>query len=568
MLRKILASLFPLFFIGIGGLFIIKAGFPVTKKYFHQFDLITVEASYVSGEVNWQDTKEARKRAYLTRVQYQYDYEGTSYLVEKIEKETFDTAVHKHKYKLEDLQSELEELKKEGSIQLKVDVSEPTKYQDQQEIGIAELLMSTLFPFIFILIGILILWAIFKKKPSLSIPNNQPWLNKKAWQKNILVCTTKAKRNGSIFFAFFWCAISMPMAYVLFLSGRPIENNAVYIALIFPLIGILLLISAIKKIVDYGKYGQLKLEMDPFPAAIGGDFGGILHFQRKLPAEATVAIKLNCLRLTESGSGDNRSTSEKLLWHTTGHDFVDSKDVKFRVEIPGNQEETSLTHLGIHWRAEITISFNDDHFHRQFEIPVFLTAEKSSIELDSSKHPAAKEHASELINDVTEFTKEGDNFKILFPMFRIQRVSLFFMGLIGAGILTFCAYNILHQALPIAFTIIFGLIGLAFFGIAIYEAFLSIKLYLEPNQLSAQLKWMGIPVKSMTVQKDNIFMLQIGDYIGLNEKGGKHISYHKITLINKQNEKIPVAIRLRNLSTAEQMKQFFESYYEIKTEKD
>jgi hypothetical protein len=393
----------------------------------------------------------------------------------------------------------------------------------------------------------------------------KPWLEKNAWQKPEIHCNTAASQRGAIFFTIFWNLIAFTV-FGVFFNENGFEDPAIFGVSIFPLIGIGLLFNTASKISDLAKYGAASLIMDPFPASIGGNFGGTVQFKKTLPDDCTVEMKLTCIKVRYTGSGKNRSRQEQLIWQSTGFAFIDEsnrKNAQFKIDIPSDLEESSLSIEGFQWTVVSTVSYDDHHFIRQFNIPVYKTAERSSVAVDSKSHPDAKKHASELINDVTEFTKNGNEYTLNFPNFRILRLSVVLGILLGGGVLSFTIYSIFNEFLPLMLTIIFGLIGTIFFGLAIFEGFYTLRVHLKPEEIIAEHKWLGIPFKTNHIAKTVLKSFSIGDYVQSNTNNGKHTAYYKISALQTHGKPGAVAIRLKNMATAEQMKHFFELYYKL-----
>ncbi len=56
-------------------------------------------------------------------------------------------------------------------------------------------------------------------------------------------------------------------------------NTAVLFALLFPLVGFGMAISAILKTMEWRRFGPLALVMDPFPGSLGGDVGATIELR-------------------------------------------------------------------------------------------------------------------------------------------------------------------------------------------------------------------------------------------------------------------------------------------------
>lgn len=558
--KKILASIFPALFVGIGAFFLFRISIPQIFKFIDQQSFISVESKLIETDLEWTPNESGDYIYMLTGI-YEYVYEDVQYTYDRKETDVRDTTYHYMTKK--NKEAILQEWEEEETKFIYIDPSKPEEVQKYKEIGAVFWGLLFGLPIIFILVGVLMIVRIFKYKKIDFESIEKPWLFKKNWKNNQISCSTVARNRGMIIVTIFWNLFAFSMFGVL-INKYGIDSAQLLLVIIFPIIGLGLLTNTFSKIKDLAKNGTAYLKLDPFPGSIGGHLGGEIIFNKRLPQNSVVEIKLSCIKVTISSGGD-KNRKETLLWQTTGFAFLNenSKRGEFRFDIPSGLKPSDLTRQGIHWNVVSTISYDNAHFERQFDVPVYNTAKESTITVDSEAHPEAKKHAFELINDVTEFTEINEGYILKFPNFRILKTFLVFGSILGAGLLTIVYFNLREEFLPFLFNIGFGFIGAIFFGIAIFEGFYTLKVTIEPAKIQVNHKWLGIPFKLKTIAKSEIQEFKIGPYLNSDTNRGKHTAYHKVSLLyNDKN--IAVAIRLKNKATAQQMKGFFDSYYNLK----
>lgn len=91
-------------------------------------------------------------------------------------------------------------------------------------------------------------------------------------------------------------------------------NRAVFIALIFPLAGVVLMIVAIRQTMRFRKYGRAVLVAPSLPVALGNRFQAQLRVPQAVDMSQGMTWHLVCRQLVTQGTGKNRSTSWRLLW--------------------------------------------------------------------------------------------------------------------------------------------------------------------------------------------------------------------------------------------------------------
>jgi hypothetical protein len=557
--KKIFASIIPALFIGLGAFFFFKAAIPQIFKYIDQQSYVQVQSELLDTDLQWTPNASG-DYIYTLSGFYEYVYEDVQYTYKREETDVRDSSYHYMSKR--NKEAILQEWKEEEAKVLYIDPENPEKIQEIQEIGAPFWALLIGLPLIFIVVGVLIIRGIFKHKEIDYDNIEKPWLFKKNWKHNHISCDTVARNRGMIIIAVFSNVIAFTV-FGVYANEVGIDSPELALIMIFPIVGVLLLANAFSKIKDLAKNGTASLKLDPFPGSIGGHVGGVISFSNKLPKSSMIEIKLSCIKVTIStGNGKNRR--ETLLWQTTGFVYLNEnrKHGQFRLNVPSELKSSHLTRQGIHWNIVSIISYDNGHFERQFDIPVYETVQKSTIALDSEEHPQAKQFAFELINDVTEFTEKEGGYTLRYPNFRILKAFLVFGLLFGGGLLALVYFNFKDPFLPFLFNIGFGFIGAIFFGIAIFEGFYTLKVDMQAEKVKVDHKWLGISFKVRTISRNEISEFKIGPYLNSDTNDGKHTAYHKISLVYN-GKKTAVAIRLKNNTTAKQMKDFFDRYYNL-----
>lgn len=549
-------------FVAFGLFFIIKASIPVTINWVKEQSFEEVKGILTDTQLNWE-ANDKEEYVYTLTANYDYKLNGQIYTIKLVETDAKDSTYHAVIKR--EKEEQIEEWETFPEKVFHINPEEPNKYQEPQNLSITILAFIILLPTIFVCIGLLMIIKTFTYHEHKMKDPSKPWLEKKIWQKNHIACDTVERQRGLLILALFWNMIAFTSFGVAYNNWGLLFPDLFFVG-IFPFIGLIIIFYAFLKLYDFLKNGTAHLALKPFPAAIGGHFGGIIQFQKMLPKGSTVALKLSCIKVSYSNSSEGKNRKETLVWQSTGFAFIEErwrKEAQFKLEIPSNLPASTLTREGYLWTVISTVSYDNHHFERRFEIPVFKTGEKSILEIDSKAHTAAKEYASELINEVTEFAQQGDEYTLNFPNFRILKISLFFGLVIGTALLGLSIYSILYEFLPFMLSAIFGFIGFVFFGLAGFEAFYTLKVQLSPKAILVNPKWLGIPFITKKIPRSTIKNFTIGDYVRSDTNDGKHTAYYKVSAIDIHNKSTAVAIRLKNKETAEQMKHFFETYFSL-----
>jgi hypothetical protein len=212
----------------------------------------------------------------------------------------------------------------------------------------------------------------------------KPWLWRKEWSDGVIVSGGGAQATTLGFFAVVWNAIAVPSAYIALTSASLREQPVLLIVLIFPIIGVFLLIAAVYQLLRVHKYGQSRVMLAHIPISIGATARGEVVTHVKERPENGFDLKLQCIHRVTTGSGKNRSTHETELWGDdqrvsglTAIPAVDGFRVPFTFDVPGDARATddSVPNDQIVWRLSVTAETPGIDYAATFELPVFVTSE-------------------------------------------------------------------------------------------------------------------------------------------------------------------------------------------------
>ncbi len=221
------------------------------------------------------------------------------------------------------------------------------------------------------------------------LDSDTAWLARKAWASAV-VRDSFAMTGGLIWgFALFWNLVSAP---ILFIIPRELDqgNQAILLALMFPIVGLVLLYWAVRKTREWRRFGPLTVTLNPYPGAIGGDVAGTIHLAAPLPAHTFVTVTLNCLHHSRSG----KSSSQSIHWQES-HNFKPlqsrrSTTVNFLFEVPEQLPSSELPDRSYYaWTLQVVADVAGVDLDRQVDIPVFPTGVNADGAL---RHSIAREN--------------------------------------------------------------------------------------------------------------------------------------------------------------------------------
>jgi hypothetical protein len=336
-------------------------------------------------------------------------------------------------------------------------------------------LFSTLFTGAGVGIIALGIWSLRKTEAQEALEEahpNDPWLWKSEWQDGKIRATGKAQFVLPAVMATFWNLISAPLAFLIPKEVLENDNKLALIGLLFPIVGIGLAVWAIRAFIRWKRFGDSVFEMAAVPGVIGGKLIGRIVTSVDLKPAEGFHLTLSCINRVTTGSGDDRRTTERVLWQDVRHllreplDWDPTKSeipVLFAIPYDMSPTEERNDDNEVLWRLVLTADVPGVDYAAQFEVPVFKTIEsREDYELEENPYEeleAPSDPQKALADDhiIEDILPEGHR-RFVFPAARHKgaALGLTFFFLIWSGF----TWLLFELDAPILFPIVFGLFEL------------------------------------------------------------------------------------------------------------
>jgi hypothetical protein len=261
--------------------------------------------------------------------------------------------------------------------------------------GAKEAWMLVLFGFAFSAVGFGLLLAAILGPKKIKQANRrqaenpgQPWLWREDWAQGRADTQNKSSLIGAWIFAVMWNLISAPTVFLV-PRAQFLRDPKMLLILLFPVVGVGLLIRALRQTVRWTEFGQTYFEMTSIPCVVGRDFQGTIQARFPHSPDHGVQLKLSCVNRVVSGAGDNRTTNDRILWceektvspgelcpGPTGTRIL----VAFRIPVDARPTDASNASNSILWRLEAHADVPGVDYQDAFELPVFRTKDTPTAE--------------------------------------------------------------------------------------------------------------------------------------------------------------------------------------------
>jgi hypothetical protein len=262
-----------------------------------------------------------------------------------------------------------------------------------------ETVATILFGLVFAVIGGGLIYAAMggygrlKKQAAIEESNPlSPWLWRTDWASRRAESQFKKSAVTLWVLAVLCNVVTLPFLVGMAQQFARNRNPGVFLLLVVNLLGAVLIVKAARATIRRRRFGETYFEFDTLPFSTGEHVRGKIHLQLDTRAEHGISLRLSCVRKVVSGSGEDSTTNQIVLWQadqnvppcTVGSGPL---GCAIPVDFPIPADGVATSHDDprdqilwlLHAQADIPgLDYTDD-----FEIPVFRGATSAETARDS-----------------------------------------------------------------------------------------------------------------------------------------------------------------------------------------
>ncbi len=385
---------------------------------------------------------------------------------------------------------------------------------------------------------------------------DSPWLWRSDWASGRIVDSGRTTMFTAWVFAAFWNLISFPAGFLGVRAAIQEGKPAAFIALLFPLVGVGLLVWAVRLTLRYRKYGVSRLELSTIPGVIGRTATGMVRAPARMQPTDGFRVTLSCVRRVTTG-GEDKSTSESILWQDerrvmgeptrTAAAMETHIPVAFRLPADAQPCDDTDSNNRVLWRLQLSAVVPGVDYEAQFEVPVFRTSASdqplSAEEERITQDPLAGTGYQQPADSRIVLTSNRRGTEVLFPAARnpgaATSLTVFLLLWIG------CIALQMYFRAPLVFPIVTGL-----FGVLILIGVLD--LWLQVSRVTADAGTLTWAVGYLSPGRERtLHASEIADVIAsIGMQAGTTV-YYDVVVVRKNGKKIRVGRSLRDRREAE-----------------
>ena len=378
---------------------------------------------------------------------------------------------------------------------------------------------------------------------------SEPWLWREDWAAGRVKSRTETNMVMSWVFTIFWNLISWTVAIFAVPAAIKQKSAGAYFALLFPAIGIYLLIYSIRQTIAFFEFGKTCFEMSSVPGVVGRDLKGFIHARFPHSPEHGVHLRLSCVHRVTTGTGNSRSTTENIIWRDEAEVNAGQlcpgpagTTIAVAFHIPFDAQPTEKLSPGNEflWLLEALADVPGVNYHDNFEVPVFRTAQsptEADGEAEFASHAIGITQPQQLTVQVRPLA-EGTEF--YFPPARNKSfgISTTLFAIIFGGI----GYLLTHSHAPVIFPFVFG-------GFGVLLAFISVKIWLGTTRVvigGYMTLQSGLLGGGETRKIELADIGNITDRVAAQQGGGTGTPYYDIEMTLRDGRKLTLGRTLRD----------------------
>lgn len=361
----------------------------------------------------------------------------------------------------------------------------------------------------------------------------KPWMWREDWASGRIEDSSRTATAGLWGFAILWSAFTFPLAAFFFRQeGFPPRQTAMWLILIFPLAGILLLWAAIRQTAARMKFGTSHLQLVTQPGVIGRQFRATLETTLKeVPADGMEVILSNIRRVI-SGSGKSSSTSEHVIWQeattlpasrlSLGMNGV-TVPLTFNIPLEAEPCDDANSRNCVLWRVEVSAQLPGIDYTQNFEVPVFTT---EATPVDVEEIEGIEERSRARVRATPVETKRmvmeqsissGTKFTFPPPMKGTAAAAGAVLLVLAIG-----ASAVIYFEVVNCFTVVAGVLGLLFGAAIIFATGHSSYVLVESGSVTARHRLLGMSW-GKTFRSDEI--IDVVPVVGSSNSGTGKATY-------------------------------------------
>lgn len=432
-------------------------------------------------------------------------------------------------------------------------------------------ILMSLFSGVFMFIGGGII-AISRKEeaelPPHVLPDpTKPWTTRAEWASDTIYSNAKSK-VGLIKFFTILATMVFGMISIAMMGTHPVATG---FAIAFLAPPFFLFRWYKKKKAEWDHFQKVPVHLSPYPGLIGGKVSGNILIPQAYTAGDQYTFTLKCTHHWVTRSGNERKHHSSLIW---SEDFkptpkakVNGTYLKFDMDVPADKPQSSVPDSNYHtWTLEIKSELKGINFHREYELPVFITEDSKTVEDELEENPLtaaekAEIHARLNVNKPSSAPAQSETVAIpasgdLTLHTPGDKTGWIFAGM---GSLFFIIGMAIATIGESAFGYVFATMATLFIAIGVLIAGRNCKIRVSPGKITVDVYIFSKYTKQHVLALDNINEIQAKQSTSTSTNGKQSYVRYGLKVMTRYGRDIDLGGEFKSMKNATHMKQKIEA---------
>lgn len=382
---------------------------------------------------------------------------------------------------------------------------------------------------------------------------SEPWMWERKWQTRRIEHHAGWTTVGLWAFAFFWNAIVVTAGTLGWeeMAAEASEEPAILFVLLFPIVGIGVIVAAVRSTLQWRRFGTSALVLNRIPVSLGRDLDGVLELPSDVRNAEEVVATLRCLRTTRSG----KNTTTTVIWSDERRHPRASMGIgpsgptlAVRFRVPADEPESTVGGgtPSISWELSVSAAVEGVDFSASYPLPVFRTSDTPEPGSEEVERPTIErsERASGVVERTIIRQRAADGAATWdYPPMRAPKAAVFLAGFTIAW--SAILWLMLANDAPGIFVAVFG-----FFEILLVMGTADVVL----GRVVVTIDRSEMSVRSGLTMTPNSRKFAASDVLRFRVKGGMTVGstmFHSIEATLRSGKTVIVGKYLRSRGEAE-----------------
>lgn len=341
------------------------------------------------------------------------------------------------------------------------------------------------------------------------------------------------------------------------------QDPIFYVFILFPVLGVWMLIDAAYKTKAWYKFGKTPVVLDPFPGQIGGQLAGYILLPIETKSAGPVKLTLTCIhRYYQRNNRSENKQHNDAIWHDTvtlkPDNLGRNSQVRFSFKLPDDCPASGNISNDYHfWQLNIEMSLPGINFSRSYNVPVEFNKSATISLHHTAKTSEIVTQADQHSTNYPQITRTAVGEQFYYGYGRNKGLAILVISFaLVFGIVGGFFFEKFLDFLPVTASLLFvyvEVIALSMLAFGIFFITNSLTVSVNPDGIKKQQRIFGYNLEEK-IEAENIVDI-IAQESSSSSQGRTHHVWYSLKIFTADGREVEIADSLEGQSNADKIKQ-------------